>query len=112
MRILSKKKPIDLFCEASTILNEAVIHTLGPKGTNTAIQNDRGMYEIINDGKTIIEKLTSLEPDIAPAMETLKQASFETNRKAGDGTTSTTVIMNALLQGAKTYLEEHKDISV
>ena len=111
MRILSKKKPIDLFCEASTILNEAVIHTLGPKGTNTAIQNDRGMYEIINDGKTIIEKLTSLEPDIAPAMETLKQASFETNRKAGDGTTSTTVIMNALLQGAKTYLEEHKDIS-
>ena len=35
-------------------------------------------------GKTIIEKLTSLEPDIAPAMETLKQAAFETNRKAGD----------------------------
>ena len=49
MKILSKKKPIDLFCEASSILNEAVIHTLGPKGTNTAIQNERGMYEIIND---------------------------------------------------------------
>ena len=84
MKILSKKKPIDLFCEASNTLNEAVIHTLGPNGTNTAIQNERGMYEIINDGKTIIEKLTSLEPDIAPAMETLKQAAFETNRKAGD----------------------------
>ena len=84
MKILSTKKPIDLFCEASNLLNEAVIHTLGPKGTNTAIQNEKGMYEIINDGKAIIEKLTSLEPDIAPAMETLKQAAFETNRKAGD----------------------------
>lgn len=84
MKILSSKKPIDLFCEASNTLNEAVIHTLGPKGTNTAIQNERGMYEIINDGKAIIEKLTSLEPDISPAMETLKQAAFETNRKAGD----------------------------
>ena len=49
MKILSKKKPIDLFCEASETLNKAVIHTLGPKGTNTAIQNERGMYEIIND---------------------------------------------------------------
>lgn len=111
MKILSKKKPIDLFCEASNTLNEAVIHTLGPKGTNTAVVNERGMYEIINDGKTIIEKLTSLEPDIAPAMETLKQAAFETNRKAGDGTTSTTVMMNALLQGAKEYLQEHKNVS-
>lgn len=49
MKILSKKKPIDLFCEASSLLNESVIHTLGPKGTNTAVVNDKGMYEIIND---------------------------------------------------------------
>ncbi len=84
MKILSKKNPIDIFSEASKILNEAVVHTLGPKGTNTAVVDGNGMYQIINDGKAIIEKLTSLEPDIAPALETLKQASFETNRKAGD----------------------------
>ena len=111
MRVLSNKKPIDIFCEASKILDDSVKHTLGPRGTNTAIQNDRGMLEIINDGKSIIEKLTSLEPDIAPAMETLKQASFETNRKAGDGTSSTVVIMNALLQGAREYLKEHPEVS-
>lgn len=106
MKILGEKKPIDIFCEASRILNEAVEHTLGPYGTNTAVVNKQGHYEIINDGKAIIEGITSLEPDIAPALETLKQASFETNRKAGDGTTSTTVIMNALLQGAKEYMKE------
>lgn len=111
MKILSNKKPIDIFCEASSILNEAVIHTLGPKGTNTAVQNKEGLYEIINDGKTIIENITSLEPDIAPALETLKQAAFETNRKAGDGTTSTTVIMNSLLQGAAETLKKYPDIA-
>lgn len=106
MKILSEQKPIDIFCEASKILNEAVEHTLGPNGTNTAVQTKDGYYEIINDGKAIIESITSLEPSIAPALETLKQASFETNRKAGDGTTSTTVIMNKLLQGARDYLNE------
>lgn len=112
MKILeTEKTPLDIFCEASDILNKAVQHTLGPKGTNTAVQNKQGQYEIINDGKTIIESITSLDPAIAPALETLKQASFETNRKAGDGTTSTTVIMNALLQGARKYLKDHPEVS-
>lgn len=105
MKILGKEKPLDVFCEASKILNDCVEHTLGPKGTNSAIHTKNGFYEIINDGKSIIENVTSLEPAIAPALETLKQASFETNRKAGDGTTSTTVIMNGLLQGAREWLD-------
>lgn len=107
MKILSGKDPLDIFCEASNLLNEACEHTLGPQGTNTAIQVKDGYYDIINDGKTIIESITSLDPEVAPAMETLKQAAFETNRKAGDGTTSTTVIMNALLQGAKKFLGDN-----
>lgn len=111
MKILSDKNPLDVFCEASSILNDAVEHTIGPKGTNTAIQTNEGHYEIINDGKAIIERITSLEPDIAPALETLKQASFETNRKAGDGTTSTVVIMNELLQGARDYLKNNPEVS-
>lgn len=107
MKILSDKNPLDVFCEASEILNTAVSHTLGPDGTNTAVVASGGHYEIINDGKAIIEHLTSLDPEIAPALETLKQSSFETNRKAGDGTTSTIVMMNSLLQGARDYLKEH-----
>ena len=37
MKILSEKDPLDIFSEASKILNTAVEHTLGPKGTNTAV---------------------------------------------------------------------------
>lgn len=110
MKILSERDPLEVFSEASDILNRAVEHTMGPEGTNSAV-HFQNYYNIINDGKTIIEQLTSLDPEIAPAMETLKQSSFETNRKAGDGTSSTIVIMNRLIQGAKSFLKEHKDKS-
>lgn len=108
MKILSEKDPLDVFSEASRILNSAVEHTLGPQGTNTAV-HFQNFYNIINDGKSIVEQLTSTDPEIAPAIETLKQSSFETNRKAGDGTTSTIIIMDKLIQGAKAYLEKNKE---
>ena len=107
MKILYDKDPLEVFAEASSILNKAVEHTLGPNGTNTAV-HWQNYYNIINDGKSIVEQLTSLDPVIAPAIETLKQASFETNRKAGDGTTSTIVLMDKLIQGAVKYLKENK----
>lgn len=103
MKILSSREPIDVFLDASSILNKAVEHTLGPEGSNTAVHT-QNFYSIINDGKSIIEPLSSLDAEIAPALETLKQASFETNRKAGDGTTSTIVLMNQLLKGVKDEL--------
>jgi chaperonin GroEL len=108
MKIISKRDAMDVFSEASEILNTACEHTLGPDGTNTAV-HFQNFYNIINDGKSIIEQLTSLEPEIAPAIETLKQASFETNKKAGDGTTSTIVIMNQLIQGARAYLKNNRN---
>ena len=103
MKILSNREPIDVFLDASSILNKAVEHTLGPEGSNTAVHT-QNFYSIINYGKSIIEPLSSLDAEIAPALETLKQASFETNRKAGDGTTSTIVLMNQLLKGVKDEL--------
>lgn len=113
MNILEEKqKPLDIFCLASNMMNKSVEHTLGPNGTNTAIPNKKGYFDIINDGKTILESLDSPDPAIATALNTLKQASFETNRKAGDGTTSTTILMNALLQGAKAYIESNDDTNV
>lgn len=98
MKILSEASASEKFFEASKILNDAVEHTLGPNGSNTAVLNNTGSYSIINDGKSIVESLTSMDAEIAPAMETIKQAAYETNRKAGDGTTSTIVLTHHLLK--------------
>lgn len=109
MKILGQDSPKEVFLQASDILADAVRHTLGPKGSNTAVcTNSSGSYQIINDGKSIVQDLTSDSPVIAPAMELLKQSCYETNRVAGDGTTSTILMTNALLHRAYDYIEKYK----
>ena len=108
MQILSDKNPLDTYIDAAHIAYRSVAHTLGPGGTNTAVVNKKGSHDIINDGYSILSKLTSLDPAESEALETIKLASFETNRKAGDGTTSTTILTYKLLESAKKYLDESK----
>lgn len=106
LKVLGEESPKDIFLQASDILNDAVKHTLGPKGMNTAVCTDSsGHYQIINDGKSIVQDLTSDSPVLAPALELLKQSCFETNRKAGDGTTSTILMTNKLLHNVYDYIE-------
>lgn len=87
----------DVFSAASNILFDAVSHTLGRDGLNTAIPTSNGFLSIINDGKTILESLSSDDPAIKLALNTLKESSFATNQNAGDGTTTTAVIQHLLL---------------
>ena len=75
----------DLFLEASDILSRAVTHTLGPKGTNSAIPTQNEYLSIINDGKSIVERLSSDDKALRFAMNTLKESSFATNQRASDG---------------------------
>ena len=111
MQILSDKNPLDVYLDAASIAYKSVAHTLGPGGTNTAVVNKKGAHDIINDGYSILSKLTSLDIEESEALETIKLASFETNRKAGDGTTSTTILVYELLKGAKDYLVNTKGMT-
>ena len=108
MQILSDKNPLETYLDAAKLAYRAVSHTLGPGGTNTAVVNKKGAHDIINDGYSILAKLTSLDPAESEALETVKLSAFETNRKAGDGTTSTTILTYKLLEGAKNYLDQSK----
>lgn len=87
----------ELFLKASDILNSVVEHTLGPDGTNSAIPTQNNFLSIINDGKSIIERLSSDDKALRLAMNTLKESSLATNKNASDGTTSSIVLQNKLL---------------
>lgn len=102
MKLISDKNPLDVFKSASNLLNRAVAHTLGPSGANTAVvyggmQKD-AKFQIINDGKTIIDNLTSEDAEVALAIQTIRESVLSTNSIAGDGTTSTIILINALLE--------------
>ena len=95
----------DLFLSASDILAKAVTHTLGPKGTNSAIPTQNEYLSIINDGKSIVERLSSDDKALRFAMNTLKESSFATNQRASDGTSSSLVVQNQLLNHIKEWNE-------
>lgn len=121
MKLISDKNPIDVFKEASSILNKAVAHTLGPAGLNSAIVYGKDIqanpkFDIINDGKTIIDNLTSTDAEVACALQTIRESVLSTNISAGDGTTSTIILTNALLNElsniSKTEFEKCRQLKI
>lgn len=93
----------ELFINASTKLYNSVIHTLGPEGLNSAIPTSNQYLSIINDGKTILETLSSGDIAEKLALNTLKESSFATNKNAGDGTTTTIIMQHELLYNIQNY---------
>jgi len=93
----------ELFINASTKLYNSVVHTLGPDGLNSAIPTSNQYLSIINDGKTILETLSSGDIAEKLAINTLKESSFATNKNAGDGTTTTIIMQHELLYNIQNY---------
>ncbi|MCX6736592.1 MAG: chaperonin GroEL [Candidatus Parcubacteria bacterium] len=78
-------------------LTNAVKITLGPKGSNVALEKGFGSPLITNDGVTIAKEI-ELEDKIENiGAEILKEAADKTNDVAGDGTTTAVVLASAII---------------
>jgi chaperonin GroEL len=78
---------------------DAVSSTLGPYGRNVVFIDEYGTVRSTKDGVTVAKTLTTFEDPIENiGAQMVKQASIKTADKAGDGTTTSTVLANALIQ--------------
>jgi chaperonin GroEL len=78
---------------------DAVGSTLGPYGRNVLFMDEYGSVRSTKDGVTVAKELKTLEDPIENmGAQTVKQASIKTADKAGDGTTTSTVLANELIQ--------------
>ena len=96
--------PQDKIAEGVRILAAAVKATLGPQGRNVILQqtiNHRPPV-VTKDGVTVANDINLDEPVASEAVQILKQAAKKCNDEAGDGTTTATVLAEALyLEGRK-----------
>ncbi|MGM0400645.1 MAG: chaperonin GroEL [Chloroflexota bacterium] len=76
---------------------EAVGTTLGPKGRNVALDKKWGAPTITHDGVTVAEDIELEEPYENMGAQLLKEAATKTNDVAGDGTTTATVLAQAMV---------------
>ena len=79
-------------------LADAVKVTLGPKGRNAIIEKLTGAPTITNDGVTIAKEIQLRDPFANMGAQLVKEVAMKTNGVAGDGTTTATVLAQALVR--------------
>jgi chaperonin GroL len=79
-------------------LAEAVKSTLGPKGRNVILEKITGTPEVTNDGVTIAREIYLRDPFENMGAQILKEAAIKTNDTVGDGTTTATVMAQAIVR--------------
>ena len=75
----------------------AVVTTLGPKGRNVALDKKWGSPTITHDGVTVAKEIELPDPFENMGAQLLKEAATKTNDIAGDGTTTATVLAQAMV---------------
>lgn len=81
---------------------DTLASTLGPRGMDKLIVNDRGDAQITNDGATILKLLEIVHP----AARTLVDIARAQDAEVGDGTTSVVLLAAQLLKEVRNYVEE------
>ncbi|CAL1540539.1 unnamed protein product [Lymnaea stagnalis] len=87
---------------ACMTIADAVRTTLGPRGMDKLIIDDKGNVVISNDGATILKTLDIIHP----AAKTLVDIAKSQDSEVGDGTTSVTLLAGEFLKQFKPFIEE------
>ncbi|MDQ0381253.1 chaperonin GroEL [Amycolatopsis thermophila] len=87
-------------------LADAVKVTLGPKGRNAVLEKLTGPPTITNDGVTIAREVQLAEPFANMGAQLVKEVAMKTNGAVGDGTTTATVLAQAMVREGLAALGE------
>src|SRR6201981_2978396 len=95
------------------ILADAVKVTLGPKGRNVVIEKSFGAPNITKDGVTVAKEIELSDKFENMGAQMVKEVASKTNDDAGDGTTTATVLAQAIYrEGAKIVAAGHNPMEL
>jgi chaperonin GroEL len=77
---------------------KAVGTTLGPKGRNVALDKKWGAPSVVHDGVTVAKEIDLQDPFENMGAQLVKEAASKTNDNTGDGTTTSTVLTQAIVE--------------
>lgn len=96
-QILHGEEARKALCKGIDTLADTVKITLGPKGRNVVLGKKYGAPLITNDGVTIAKDIELSDPFENMGAQLVKEVATKTNDAAGDGTTTATVLAQALV---------------
>ena len=98
----ARKKMLD----GVNTLADTVKVTLGPKGRNVVLDKSFGAPLITNDGVTIAKEIELDDPYENIGARLVKEVATKTNDVAGDGTTTATVLAQAIIKEGVKMLQQ------
>jgi chaperonin GroEL len=103
-RLLFGDEARDKIRRGVNVLADAVKVTLGPRGRTVILQRDFGAPQIVNSG-VLVAKAVELEDHFENmGAQLLREVAARTSEKAGDGTTTATVLAHAMIEEGTRYL--------
>lgn len=84
--------------EGVDILANAVKVTLGPRGRNVVLEKKFGAPAVVDDGVSVAKEIEVKDPFVNLGAQLCKEVATKTNDVAGDGTTTATVLAQALVR--------------
>ena len=84
--------------EGIDILADAVVSTLGPNGRNVVISKPGESPQSTKDGVTVAKSISLSNPEQELGVQLVKQAAIQTAEKAGDGTTTSTLLAREMVK--------------
>lgn len=88
---------------------DVVKSTLGPKGRNVIIKRNGQSPLITNDGATIAKEISLKDEFEDVGAQVIKEASLKTNKEAGDGTTTTAILTQKLINTGSQLIKDGID---
>lgn len=86
--------------------NKAVAITLGPKGRNALCEQGYGLPTFTKDGVTVAKQINHQDPYEQMGNLVVREAASRTNSRAGDGTTTATIMATAIMEEGSQHLED------
>ena len=94
----------DKLVKGVDILTNAVASTLGPNGRNVVIERQNQSPISTKDGVTVAKHISTSDPVENLGIDLLREASVKTSDKAGDGTTTSTLLAREMIKGGLQFL--------
>ena len=103
--IKSGKDAREALLEGVNTLADIVKTTLGPKGLNVVLYNQEGKAYVTKDGISVARKVFSDDPTVEAGIQLVREASAKTAEVAGDGTTTSVILAQCLINRCMTLME-------
>ena len=111
--IIFKNESQQKLADGVNILADAVKVTMGPGGENVIIESPEGPPILTKDGVTVAKAIALSLPFQNMGVQAVKEAASKTAETAGDGTTTATVVTQAIVnKGQKLVAAGHNPVKV